>query len=50
MKTRNDLVREAYLKRTIPELHRNGISILDIYRPRPQTGKGASFMGKYNKP
>ncbi len=48
MKTRDEMIREAYLKKTIPELHRNNVSILNIFRPRPQTGKGSSFMGKQN--
>ena len=48
-KTRDEMLREAYLERTLPELHRNNISILDIYRPRSQSGKGASYVGKVQK-
>jgi hypothetical protein len=46
MRTRDQMLRDAYIKRTLPELHRNGISILDIYRPRSQSGKGSSYVGK----
>lgn len=48
MMTRNEMIRQAYLKRTLPELHRNGLTAATVYKPRAQTGKGASFIGKQN--
>ena len=40
MKTRNEMIRDFYLK----------IKKIDSSKPRPQTGPNASFMGEMNKP
>lgn len=45
-KSRSDVIMEAYLSMNIPELHRQGLTNRYIYSPRPQSGKGASWMGR----
>jgi hypothetical protein len=47
IKTRSQIVMESYLSMRVPEIHRLGIK--NYLSPRPQTGKGASWMGRKEK-
>lgn len=46
-KSRSQIVMESYLSGRVPEVHRLGIK--DYNKPRNQTGRGASWMGRKEK-